>query len=93
MLKKLSPEKVETDKNKKTKANYEPHIESRRRPFVDSPTIATNGLPVERYQSGIDWRCAMAATRRYDEDLRAIGQVLEARDISVFELKRAHCCR
>ena len=30
----------------------------------------------------------MAATRRYDEDLRAIGQVLEARDISVFELKR-----
>jgi hypothetical protein len=30
----------------------------------------------------------MAATRRYDEDLRAIGQALEARDISVFELKR-----
>ncbi len=30
----------------------------------------------------------MAAARRYDEDLRAIGQVLEARDISVFELKR-----
>src|SRR6266542_2116296 len=30
----------------------------------------------------------MAATRCYDEDLRAIGQVLEARDISVFELKR-----
>ena len=29
----------------------------------------------------------MAAARRYDEDLRAIGQVLEARDISVFELK------
>jgi hypothetical protein len=29
----------------------------------------------------------MAATRRYDEDLRAIGQALEARDISVFELK------
>jgi hypothetical protein len=28
------------------------------------------------------------ATRRYDEDLRAIGQALEARDISVFELKR-----
>jgi hypothetical protein len=30
----------------------------------------------------------MAATRRYDEDLRTIGQALEARDISVFELKR-----
>ncbi len=30
----------------------------------------------------------MAATRRYDEDLRAIGQALEARDINVFELKR-----
>ncbi len=30
----------------------------------------------------------MAATRCYDEDLRAIGQALEARDISVFELKR-----
>jgi hypothetical protein len=30
----------------------------------------------------------MAATRRYDEDLRAIGQALEARDISVFELER-----
>jgi hypothetical protein len=30
----------------------------------------------------------MAAARRYGEDLRAIGQVLEARDISVFELKR-----
>jgi hypothetical protein len=30
----------------------------------------------------------MAAKRRYDEDLRAIGQALEGRDISVFELKR-----
>ena len=30
----------------------------------------------------------MAATRRYDEDLRAIGQALEARDINVFVLKR-----
>src|SRR6266705_1861574 len=30
----------------------------------------------------------MAAARRYDEDLRAIGQAFEARDISVFELKR-----
>jgi hypothetical protein len=30
----------------------------------------------------------MASMRRYDEDLRAIGQALEARDISVFELKR-----
>ena len=30
----------------------------------------------------------MAATRHYDEDLRAIGQALEAKDISVFELKR-----
>ncbi len=30
----------------------------------------------------------MAAARRYDEDLRAIGQALEAREISVFELKR-----
>jgi uncharacterized protein YqiB (DUF1249 family) len=30
----------------------------------------------------------MAAKRRYDEDLRAVGQALEARDISVFELKR-----
>jgi hypothetical protein len=30
----------------------------------------------------------MAATRRYDEELRAIGQALEARDISVFELKQ-----
>lgn len=29
----------------------------------------------------------MAATRHYDEDLRAIGQALEARDVSVFELK------
>lgn len=29
----------------------------------------------------------MAAARRYDEDLRAIGQALESRDISVFELK------
>jgi hypothetical protein len=31
----------------------------------------------------------MAATRRYGEELRAIGQALEARDISVFELKQA----
>lgn len=30
----------------------------------------------------------MAATRRYDEALRSIGQALEARDISTFELKR-----
>ena len=30
----------------------------------------------------------MAATRRYDEELRSIGQALEARDISVFELKQ-----
>ena len=30
----------------------------------------------------------MAVTRRYSEDLRAIGQALEARDISVFELKQ-----
>jgi len=30
----------------------------------------------------------MAATRRYDEELRAIGQALEAKDISVFELKQ-----
>ena len=30
----------------------------------------------------------MAATKRYDVELRAIGQALEARDISVFELKR-----
>ncbi|TMA96918.1 MAG: hypothetical protein E6J74_07185 [Deltaproteobacteria bacterium] len=30
----------------------------------------------------------MAATKPYDEDLRAIGQALEARNISVFELKR-----
>jgi hypothetical protein len=30
----------------------------------------------------------MAATKHYDEDLRAIGQALEARNISVFELKR-----
>jgi hypothetical protein len=30
----------------------------------------------------------MVSTRRYDEDLRAIGQALEARDISNFELKR-----
>ena len=30
----------------------------------------------------------MAAPRRYDEDLRSIGQALEAKDISVFELKR-----
>jgi len=30
----------------------------------------------------------MVATRHYDEDLRAIGQALEARDISNFELKR-----
>ena len=30
----------------------------------------------------------MVAKRRYDEDLRAIGQALEARDISVFVLKR-----
>ena len=30
----------------------------------------------------------MASMRRYDEDLRAIGQALEARDISVFDLKR-----
>jgi hypothetical protein len=30
----------------------------------------------------------MAPTRRYDEDLRAIGQALEARDIIDFELKR-----
>ena len=29
----------------------------------------------------------MVATRHYDEDLRAIGQALEARDISNFELK------
>jgi hypothetical protein len=27
------------------------------------------------------------ARRHYDEDLRAIGQALEARDINVFELK------
>src|SRR5687767_6416697 len=30
----------------------------------------------------------MAGTRHYDEELRAIGQALEARDTSVFELKR-----
>jgi hypothetical protein len=30
----------------------------------------------------------MAGTNRYDVELRAIGQALEARDISVFELKR-----
>jgi hypothetical protein len=30
----------------------------------------------------------MTGTRHYDEELRAIGQALEARDISVFELKR-----
>jgi hypothetical protein len=30
----------------------------------------------------------MAATKPYDEDLRSIGQALEARNISVFELKR-----
>jgi hypothetical protein len=30
----------------------------------------------------------VAAKRRYEEDLRAIGQALEARDISVFELTR-----
>ena len=30
----------------------------------------------------------MAATRRYDEDLRSVGQALEARDIIDFELKR-----
>ena len=30
----------------------------------------------------------MAASRRYDEDLRSIGQALEARDIIDFELKR-----
>jgi hypothetical protein len=30
----------------------------------------------------------MAGTRHYDEELRSIGQALEARDISVFELKR-----
>jgi hypothetical protein len=30
----------------------------------------------------------MAATRRYDEELRSIGQALEARDISVFDLKQ-----
>jgi hypothetical protein len=30
----------------------------------------------------------MAAKRRYDEDLRAIGQALEARDINVFVLKQ-----
>jgi hypothetical protein len=30
----------------------------------------------------------MAAKRRYDEELRAIGQALEARDINVFVLKQ-----
>jgi hypothetical protein len=30
----------------------------------------------------------VAGTRHYDEDLRAIGQALEAKAISVFELKR-----
>lgn len=30
----------------------------------------------------------MAVTKPYDEDLRSIGQALEARNISVFELKR-----
>jgi hypothetical protein len=30
----------------------------------------------------------MAATKPYDEDLRSIGQALEAKNISVFELKR-----
>jgi hypothetical protein len=30
----------------------------------------------------------MAATKPYNEDLRSIGQALEARNISVFELKR-----
>jgi hypothetical protein len=30
----------------------------------------------------------MAATKRFDEDLRAIGQALEARNINVFELRR-----
>jgi hypothetical protein len=30
----------------------------------------------------------MVGTRHYDEELRAVGQALEASDISVFELKR-----
>jgi len=30
----------------------------------------------------------MAATKPYDEDLRSIGQALEAKNINVFELKR-----
>lgn len=31
----------------------------------------------------------MPATKRYDEDLRSIGQALEARNITVFDLKRS----
>src|SRR5262245_12346527 len=30
----------------------------------------------------------MAATRHYDEELRSVGQALEARHISIFELKQ-----
>lgn len=30
----------------------------------------------------------MASTRRYGEELRAIGQLVEAKDISDFEIKR-----
>jgi hypothetical protein len=41
-----------------------------------------------RQTNSIARRCALAGTRHYDEELRAIGQALEASSISVFELKR-----
>jgi hypothetical protein len=53
---------------------------------IDSPDIATNGRAVQA--NVITGGVLMAASRRYGEDLRSIGQALEARDIIDFELKR-----
>jgi hypothetical protein len=53
---------------------------------IDSPDIATNGRAVQA--NVITGGVLMAASRRYGEDIRSIGQALEARDIIDFELKR-----
>jgi len=52
------------------------------------PPAVLNLLRAEPIQCHTTEVCVMAAKRRYDEDLRAIGQALEARDINVFVLKR-----
>ena len=71
MLKKLSPEKVETDKKIKAKTvNFIPR--SKRGRFVDSPAIATKALPVERISKaaltrGVLWRLREDITMKISE--------------------------